>query len=574
MANIDVLDAAGVTRTVTYPDAGRSAAAASSPVVLATEDKAALDAVGTKLDTLQASVNGTDPQLPATLGPKTSANSLSMTLASDQALPLPAGAATQATLANIDADVGIVSDAAASSDTGSFSLIALIKRGLQNWTTLLGRTPALGQAAMAASSPVVLASNQSDVPARLNAYNYPVSTANSSTAQLAAGASFTGGIESAQDQPSLSILLTSDQPMTVTVRQFIDLAGTFAAPDIVFYVRAGTGFARSLTINGNYVRVIAQNTGASTTTTFNLNCAFGALGDADSAGTMPVAELPLVLTGASAQTATVNNILEPTAGANGTIVSGYRGASIQVVSTGTGGTFIFEQSNDGTNWVALPVFNAALVTGVPITAAITATASQIIYTFPIRGNFLRLRIATTITGGSIQAFTRLSSDAWTPAVNLVASNTAANLNATVSGTVTANIGTGAIAAGTNAIGDVGVQYRANATGAASITNFVAAASTNATSVKASAGRLLGYHLTNNATAVRYVKLHNIATAPTAGSGVVGTIGIPPNGGTVSMQLPGGLAFSTGIGITCVTGAAAADATAVAANDVVGYLAFA
>jgi hypothetical protein len=64
-------------------------------------------------------------------------------------LPIPTGAATEAkqdtgntSLGNIDADLGAPADAAASSDTGTFGLIALIKRGLQNWTTLLGRVPA------------------------------------------------------------------------------------------------------------------------------------------------------------------------------------------------------------------------------------------------------------------------------------------------------------------------------------------------------------------------------------------------------------------------------------------------
>jgi len=139
---------------------------------------------------------------------------------------------------------------------------------------------------------------------------------------------------------------------------------------------------------------------------------------------------------------------------------------VQVVSTGTAGTFIFEQSNDGVSWIALPVFNAALVTGVPITAAITATASQIIYTFPVRCNFLRLRIATAITGGSIRAFTRLSTEPWTPAVTLVASNTAANNLAQVSGTVTATGVAGAAAEDAAASGNpvmaAGVARTANA----------------------------------------------------------------------------------------------------------------
>lgn len=386
MATIDVQDAAGVTRTIdilgTVPDNGRAAAAASRPVALSTEDKTSLDAVTTKVEELRALVAGTDPQLPAALV----GGRLSVT--NPDSLPLPTGAATSAGVAEVRDRL-----------------------------------------------PSALVGGRLSVGNRVLSYDYPISTANSSTTQLAAGASFTGTIESAQDQPSLSILMTCDQPTTVTVRQFIDAGGTFAVPDVVIYVPANAGLARSLPINGNFVRVIVRNDGAATTTTFNLNCAFGLLGDADSSGAQPVTEPPLVITGAAAQTATVNNILTPVSGTAALNVASFRTASVQVSSTGTGGTFIFEQSNDGTNWVALPVFNAALVTGVPITAAITATASQIVYSFPVRCNFLRLRIATTITGGSIQAFTRLSSDPWSPAAMLVASNTAANLQATVSGTV-------------------------------------------------------------------------------------------------------------------------------------------
>lgn len=71
-------------------------------------------------------------------------------------LPLPTGAPTAA-------DLGAKADAAATTDTGTFSIIAFIKRGLQNWTNLLAKIPALGQATMTASTPVVLASNQSTI---------------------------------------------------------------------------------------------------------------------------------------------------------------------------------------------------------------------------------------------------------------------------------------------------------------------------------------------------------------------------------------------------------------------------
>ena len=46
-------------------------------------------------------------------------------------------------LSNLDTDVGAQADAVATSDTGTFSIIAFIKRGMQNWTTLLSRIPAL-----------------------------------------------------------------------------------------------------------------------------------------------------------------------------------------------------------------------------------------------------------------------------------------------------------------------------------------------------------------------------------------------------------------------------------------------
>jgi hypothetical protein len=138
--------------------------------------------------------------------------------------------------------------------------------------------------------------------------------------------------------------------------------------------------------------------------------------------------------------------------------------------------------------------------------------------------------------------------------------------------VTITSGTVTAAAGTNAIGDVGVQYRANATGAASGTHLVSAATTNATIVKGSPGRVVGWSFGNTNAAWRYVKLHNQTTTPTAGTGVVRTIAIPPNG-VNTFKIEGGIAFATGIGLTTVTGAADADTAAVGLNDIVGDLFF-
>ena len=155
-----------------------------------------------------------------------------------------------------------------------------------------------------------------------------------------------------------------------------------------------------------------------------------------------------------------------------------------------------------------------------------------------------------------------------------ASDVASAQPVSVQNTVTTTFTQPALVAGTALIGDVGVQYRTTAAGLATTnTHFVAAGSTNATLVKNAAGKVFGWHFANTTAAWRYVKLHNSATAPTAGAGVVRTIGIPPNG-VASFFSEGGITFATGIGLTMVTGAADADATAVTANDIVGELFYA
>lgn len=149
----------------------------------------------------------------------------------------------------------------------------------------------------------------------------------------------------------------------------------------------------------------------------------------------------LYITGAAAQTAVVNNILPAASGANATDVVAYRSFAIQVVSTGTGGTFIFEGTNDSAasaNFQAIPVFNQSLAVPVPIVTAITASASAFIYTGACTFRYLRLRIATTITGGSIQAVSSISPSDLSVTQTVVAQGTAANLNVTVTGALTAN----------------------------------------------------------------------------------------------------------------------------------------
>jgi hypothetical protein len=104
-------------------------------------------------------------------------------------------------------------------------------------------------------------------------------------------------------------------------------------------------------------------------------------------------------------------------------------------------------------------------------------------------------------------------------------------------------------------------------GGYSNSHLVAAGSTNATSVKASAGQLYVVSVLNLAAAPRYLKFHNTAGAPSAGTGVVYTVAVQA-GVERTITFPHGLAFSTGIAFTTVTGVADANTDAVTASDLV------
>lgn len=116
-------------------------------------------------------------------------------------------------------------------------------------------------------------------------------------------------------------------------------------------------------------------------------------------------------------------------------------------------------------------------------------------------------------------------------------------------------------------GQLPVQVTPKTTGGCSIYHAVAAASANAANIKASAGQIYAVTVFNNAVYPIFVKFHNTAGTPTAGTGVVKTIGVQA-GITVPLNIPVGIAFGTGIGITIVKGIADADTTAVAASDCV------
>jgi hypothetical protein len=131
-----------------------------------------------------------------------------------------------------------------------------------------------------------------------------------------------------------------------------------------------------------------------------------------------------------------------------------------------------------------------------------------------------------------------------------------------SGTVSENLGQ----VGGNSVTttDNGTQATApvptaSSTAGALDCNVASAATTNATSCKASAGNFYGYEIYNSTTTVYYLRLYNTASAPTCSSatGFIRSIPIPPagsagqvNGAISNQQFPTN--YSTGIGF-CITG---------------------
>jgi len=105
-----------------------------------------------------------------------------------------------------------------------------------------------------------------------------------------------------------------------------------------------------------------------------------------------------------------------------------------------------------------------------------------------------------------------------------------------------------------------------------LSSAIMAATTNATSVKASAGAVYNISVYNSSATLAWLKLYNSASAPTCGSGTpVARYLIPAvtSGGAGSnVSIDAGSAFSTGIAY-CVTGLLAdADTTATAAGTMV------
>ena len=256
----------------------------------------------------------------------------------------------------------------------------------------------------------------------------------------------------------------------------------------------------------------------------------------DSTGSAAVTTLDVA---ASGSITVVNSNLTGAATANSSVATGtLTGKSrltLQVTGTYTG-NLTLQGTVDGSTWVSINGNSALMNVSTGVMSTQIPSGSVGIWTADIAGYAaVRVSASSTVTGTAV--------------VTLRTSNGSGNAF-------------GVFGTGTNTLGNVALLSRT--TGGATQHTLISAATTNATSVKASAGTVYGISATNSGAAAAYLKLYNKASAPTVGTDVaVKTILIPP-GATVSLPIsPVGLNFGTGIAYAITGAATTADTTAVA-----------
>lgn len=97
--------------------------------------------------------------------------------------------------------------------------------------------------------------------------------------------------------------------------------------------------------------------------------------------------------------------------------------------------------------------------------------------------------------------------------------------------------------------------------------LVSAATTNATTVKASQGNVYNIEVFNNGAAACYIKFYNLAGSITVGTSTTTKVMMIPAGGGLVLNSAIGIQFSTGISFALTTNLVDTDTTAIAINQV-------
>jgi hypothetical protein len=242
-------------------------------------------------------------------------------------------------------------------------------------------------------------------------------------------------------------------------------------------------------------------------------------------------------------------------------------SNVVIAITGTFvGTWVLERSPDnGTTWTSFSCFIAGLKDLVN-----TGTLEGMFHGNVAGTTNIRVR-CTSYTSGTMNV--RITSGIGTGTVTVGNPLRLYDLINKVEGTIKP-ASTAAVATDTALVVSVSPNTTMNTTSTPSTTggwnvfHLVSAASTNATNIKSTFGQVGGWFIYNSNAAARKVAFHNTSGIPTAGSGVLFSIIIPPSSGA-NVEFSNGIGgFSSGIAITTTTGLTDADNAAVAASDLV------
>lgn len=252
-----------------------------------------------------------------------------------------------------------------------------------------------------------------------------------------------------------------------------------------------------------------------------------------------------------------------TAGASGWYdAGGFHSATFQIQTAGvSAGVLTFEQTNDITRSPAgnlLQVFDLATQNANPVTSLTLAANATRLFGAAITARYVRVRVSTGVVGGNVSCSAVFSQQPFSNTTFNIQQATAFNLQTTA-----------LIAPGANLVGDVGNQARATTGGiVAPFRLLSSAATTNATLIKATAGRLFLIIGRNNVASIRYLKFYNKASAPTVGTDVpVLTIALDASAKFEIDLNPYGQFFTTGIAFAITGAVADNDTTAIAAADI-------
>ena len=282
----------------------------------------------------------------------------------------------------------------------------------------------------------------------------------------------------------------------------------------------------------------------------------------------PDSSLPVVLSDDLTQSggvlnAPVLNINLLTNGASDWYDAGpFHSATFQIQTAGvSAGVLTFEQTNDITRSPAgnlLQVFDLATQNANPVTSLTLAANATRLFGAAITARYVRVRVSTAVVGGNVSCSGVFSQQPFANTIFNIQQATAFNLQTTAT-----------IAPGSNLVGDVGNQARATTGGiVAAFRLLSSAATTNATLIKASAGRLFLIIGRNNVASIRYLKFYNKASAPTVGTDVpVLTIALDASSRFEIDLNPYGQFFTTGIAFAITGAVADNDTTAIAAADI-------